>query len=198
MYYDKGQKPINLKVGDFVYIKLVKGVDNSYKFLDNQTKLDFRLNGLYQIIAKVGPLVYKLNLLLQLSKLYNIVIIEHLELYQRDPFYRTVPLLGLIYNRDGIDRYIINYIYAKEIRLVRGKKKREAFYQILYLGYLEREQYLRSILVLDILTILEKFNLEQRKKLEEERKKASIVKTKVVEEIQASTSTQVYYEEFVA
>ena len=62
--YDKGRRPIEIKVGDEVYIKVAKRIDEQrYRLLDNHIKLSFTKHGLYLVTERVSSLAFKVQLL---------------------------------------------------------------------------------------------------------------------------------------
>ena len=82
-YADKRRRDLHFKVGDRVFLKVSpwKGV---LRF-GRHGKLRPRYIGSYEIIAKVGPVAYRLDLPPELSKVHNVFHVSMLHKYIPDP-----------------------------------------------------------------------------------------------------------------
>ena len=82
-YVDKRRRDLQFKVGDRVFLKVSpwKGV---LRF-GRRGKLRLRYIGPYEIISRVGPVAYKLDLLPELSKVHNVFHVSMLRKYIPDP-----------------------------------------------------------------------------------------------------------------
>ena len=82
-YADKRRRDLQFKVGDRVFLKvsLWKGV---LRF-GRRGKLRPRYIGPYEIIARVGPVTYKLKLPLELSRIHDTFHVSMLRKYISDP-----------------------------------------------------------------------------------------------------------------
>ena len=87
--YNSNHKPISLKEGSQVYLRLYRG----YKIpgLDN-CKLSHQRVGPFTVKKAVGPLAYELDLLVTM-RIYPVISIAYLELLpsEEDPFDRPRP-----------------------------------------------------------------------------------------------------------
>jgi hypothetical protein len=153
--YDEKRKPVEIHVEDEVYLKLAKGVDNGYKLLDNFTKFSFNKMGPYKVAKVISPLSFELELPSWLS-IHPVISIEHLEPKNADPYKRKHPEPGPILV-DGEEKYIIEEITDKEMRSVPGQRRRQAFYQVRYMGYDAKEWRMGSELRVDVPALVEKF-----------------------------------------
>ena len=84
-YANKRHRDIQFKVGDRVFLKVSswKGV---LRF-GRRGKLRPRYIGPYEIIARVGPVAYRLDLPPELSKVHNVFHVSMLSKYIPDPSY---------------------------------------------------------------------------------------------------------------
>ena len=82
-YADKRCRDLQFKVGDRVFLKVSpwKGV---LRF-ERRGKLRPRYIGPYEIIARVGPIEYRLDLPPELSKVHNVFHVSMLRKYIPDP-----------------------------------------------------------------------------------------------------------------
>ena len=82
-YADKRRRDLKFKVGDRVFLKVSpwKGV---LRF-GRRGKLRPRYIGPYEIIARVGPIAYRLDLPPELSKVHNVFHVSMLRKYIPDP-----------------------------------------------------------------------------------------------------------------
>ena len=82
-YADKRRRDLQFKVGDRVFLKVSpwKGV---LRF-GRRGKLRPRYIGPYEIIARVGPVAYRLDLPPELSKVHNVFHVSMLRKYIPDP-----------------------------------------------------------------------------------------------------------------
>ena len=69
-YADKRRRPLTIKVGDYVYLKVspMKGVQR----FGVKRKLVLRYVGPYQIIERKGNVAYKLQLLPEISAIFDV------------------------------------------------------------------------------------------------------------------------------
>ena len=69
-YTDKRRRPLTFEVGDYVYLKFLpmKGVQR----FGVKRKLVPRYVGTYQIIERKGNVIYKLQLPLEMSAIFNV------------------------------------------------------------------------------------------------------------------------------
>ena len=68
-----------------VYLKLAKTGDPGY-YIPKSSSLSTKKVGLYKILQKVSPLVYKLELPPSMSRIYPVISVIHLEQAKADPF----------------------------------------------------------------------------------------------------------------
>ena len=82
-YVDKRRRDLQFKVGDRVFLKVPpwKGI----LIFGRRGKLRPRYIGPYEIIARVGPVAYRLDLPQELSKVYNVFHVSMLREYIPDP-----------------------------------------------------------------------------------------------------------------
>jgi hypothetical protein len=82
-YHDKKRKPLQFKVGDFVYLKVspTKGVQR----FGIKGKLAPRYIGPYEIIEACGPVAYKLKLPPKMSAIHNVFHVSQLKKCVRLP-----------------------------------------------------------------------------------------------------------------
>ena len=80
---DKHRRDLQFKVGDIVFLKVSpwKGV---LRF-GRRRKLRPRYIGPYEIISRVGPVAYRLDLPLELSKVHNVFHVSMLRKYIPNP-----------------------------------------------------------------------------------------------------------------
>ena len=81
-YADNQRKDLEFEVGDMVFLKVTpwKGVIRFGK----RDKLSPRYIGPYQIIERIGPVAYKLNLPDELSRIHNVFHVSMLRKYVYD------------------------------------------------------------------------------------------------------------------
>jgi hypothetical protein len=76
-YHDKRRKPLQFKVGDFVYLK-VSSTKEVQRF-GIKGKLAPRYIGPYEIIEACGPVAYKLKLPPKMSAIHNVFLVSQLK-----------------------------------------------------------------------------------------------------------------------
>ncbi|GJW92283.1 hypothetical protein Tco_0169836 [Tanacetum coccineum] len=81
-YADKRRKPLEVQVGDTVTLKVSpwKGVIRFGK----RGKLNPRYIGPFKILARIGPVAYRLELPQELSRVYNVFHVCNLKKYLSD------------------------------------------------------------------------------------------------------------------
>ncbi|XP_020963864.1 uncharacterized protein LOC110265283 [Arachis ipaensis] len=81
-YADRRQKPLEFKEGDHVFLKVIPttGVGRAIK----TKKLNLRCIGLFQILKRIGPIVYQMALPAHLSNLHDVFHISQLQKYSFD------------------------------------------------------------------------------------------------------------------
>ena len=82
-YADKRRRDLQFKMGDRVFLK-VSPWKSILKF-GRRGKLRPRYIGPYEIIARVGPVAYRLDLPPELSKVHNVFHVSMLRKYFPDP-----------------------------------------------------------------------------------------------------------------
>ena len=82
-YADKRRRPLEFEVGDHVFLKVspITGISRAIK----RKKLSPRYIGPFEILAKVGPVTYRIALPPNLSRLHDVFHISQLKKYQPDP-----------------------------------------------------------------------------------------------------------------
>ena len=82
-YADKRRRPLEFQVGDKVFLKVspTRGV----KRFGVRGKLSPRYIGPYEIIEKLNPVAYRLELLAELKHVHNVFHISQLRKYMPDP-----------------------------------------------------------------------------------------------------------------
>ena len=82
-YADKRRRPLEFEVGDHVFLKVspVTGIGRAIK----RKKLSPRYIGPFEILAKVGPVAYRIALPPNLSRLHDVFHVSQLKKYQPDP-----------------------------------------------------------------------------------------------------------------
>jgi hypothetical protein len=130
LYYDKDHLPP--KFGDRAYLRLSKKSERGYH-LQNQTKLSFTRAGPFDIVRAHRPLAFELRQPDWL-RIHPVISVEHLEPAPVDPFNRPQPEPGPIHV-DGEERYIIEDILDCETRRAPGRKGRQTWYKVKWLGY---------------------------------------------------------------
>jgi hypothetical protein len=101
---DKNRSEREFQIGDMVYLKLQPHIQSSVVFHSNQ-KLSFRYFGPYKILARVGPVAYKLDLpasaqihpVVHVSQLKKHVppqaeVLDTLDAVVTDPTVQVLPL----------------------------------------------------------------------------------------------------------
>jgi len=61
VYADQNKREVEYQVGDFVYVKLQPYRHHSLRLMHNK-KLSMRYFGPFPILARIGPMAYKLQL----------------------------------------------------------------------------------------------------------------------------------------
>ena len=91
-YADDRRRDLQFEIGDRVFLKISpwKGV---FRF-GKRDKLSPRFIGPYEIVSKVGPVAYKLKLLLVLSRIHDTFHVSMLKKYIPDPSHvlRELPV----------------------------------------------------------------------------------------------------------
>ena len=82
-YADKRRRPLEFEVGDHVFLKVspVTGIGRAIK----RKKLSPRYIGPFEILARIGPVAYRIALPPNLSKLHDVFHVSQLKRYQPDP-----------------------------------------------------------------------------------------------------------------
>ncbi|KAJ5675375.1 hypothetical protein N7462_008272 [Penicillium macrosclerotiorum] len=101
-YYDKHQKAIHFRVGDWVYIKLGTGYDIVANRQNILRKLAQRYIGRFQIKERIGKLAYRLDLPPHWG-IHPVISVAHLE----------------------ATRYNVERILAKQVRKAPGRLRRD-------------------------------------------------------------------------
>ena len=110
-YADKRRRPLEFQVGDKVFLKVspTKGV----KRFGVRGKLSPRYIRPYEIIEKLNPVAYRLDLPVELERMHNVFHISQLRKYTPDPNHAFVPepieiTSGLVYEEQPIQ--ILNHM----------------------------------------------------------------------------------------
>ena len=82
-YADNRRRPLEFEVGDFVFLKVTpkRGVSR-FGF---RGKLAPRYTGPFQVLERIGPVAYRLDLPSQLSHVHNVFHVSMLRKYEPDP-----------------------------------------------------------------------------------------------------------------
>ncbi|XP_058202841.1 uncharacterized protein LOC131317299 [Rhododendron vialii] len=82
-YADRCRRPLSFEVGDHVFLKVLprRGLSR----FEQKGKLSSRFIGLFDIIEKIGEVVYQLALPPRLSGVYNVFHVSMLRKYEPDP-----------------------------------------------------------------------------------------------------------------
>jgi hypothetical protein len=98
---------------------------------------------------------------------HPIISVEHLEpapAPESDPYHWQQPEPGPI-QMEGMEKYLVEKILRKESRSTAGRKTRQVYYEVKWLGYEETSWVPRSQLMSDIpqmVEIFEKEHLQRR------------------------------------
>jgi len=118
-YADKRRRPLEFQVGDQVFLKVspTKGV----KRFEVRGKLSLRYTGPYEIIEKLNPVAYRLDLSVELEHVHNVFHISQLRKYTPDPNHAIVsePIeitADLVYEEQPIQ------ILDRRIKQLRNKQ----------------------------------------------------------------------------
>ena len=118
-YADMKRKDIRYEIGEKVFLK-VSPWKKVMRFGKNG-KLSPRFIGPYEVIEKVGPVVYRLALPPELEKIHSVFHVSMLRMYRSDPSHvvssETIELRpDLTYKEEPVE------ILAREVKELRNKK----------------------------------------------------------------------------
>ena len=118
-YADRRRRPLEFMVGDFVFLKVspMRGVTR----FGIKGKLAPRFTGPFEIIERVGPLAYRLDLPPHLSDIHNVFHVSMLRKYEPDPsqviMWTEIPLReDLTYEEQPI------MILDREVKVLRRRE----------------------------------------------------------------------------
>ena len=123
-YADRRRRPLEFEIGDHVFLKVspVTGVGRSIKV----RKLSPKYLGPFEILAKVGPVAYRLALPPNLAQIHDVFHVAQLKKYQPDPShiieYENVALqdnLSFVVSPDRIIDVKAKQLRNKSIPLVK-------------------------------------------------------------------------------
>ena len=123
-YADRRRRPLEFEIGDHVFLKVspVTGVGRSIKV----RKLNPKYLGPFEILAKVGPVAYRLALPPNLAQIHDVFHVSQLKKYQPDPShiieYENVALqdnLSFVVSPDRIIDVKVKQLRNKYIPLVK-------------------------------------------------------------------------------
>jgi hypothetical protein len=123
-YADKRRRPLEFEVGDHVFLKVspVTAVGRSIK----RRKLSPKYLGPFEILAKIGPIAYRLALPPNLSQIHDVFHVSQLKKYQPDSShiieYENIALqdnLSFVVSPDKIIDVKIKQLRNKAIPLVK-------------------------------------------------------------------------------
>ncbi|KAA3487180.1 DNA/RNA polymerases superfamily protein [Gossypium australe] len=119
LYADLKRKDIEFQIGDKVFLK-VSPWKKILRFC-RKGKLSPRFIGSYEIIERIGPVAYRLELPIKLKKIHNVFHVSMLRRYRSDPSHVISPLKieiqpDMTYNEEPIR------ILAREIKKLRNKR----------------------------------------------------------------------------
>jgi hypothetical protein len=87
-YADKRRRPLEFKVGDYVYLKVTPMKKKRFEI---KKKLTARFVGPYKIVEKKGPVAYKLQLPEAMSLIFSVFHVSQLKKCLRVPKERIEP-----------------------------------------------------------------------------------------------------------
>ena len=112
-YGDIRRKDIRYEIGEKVFLK-VSPWKKVMRFWENG-KLSLRFIGPYEVIEKVGPVAYRLNLPPELEKIHNVFHVSMLRRYRSDPSH-VVSLEAIELRPDLTYEEEPVYILAQEVK----------------------------------------------------------------------------------
>lgn len=95
-----------------IYLKLAKIEDADY-YISKSFSLFIKKIGPYKIVKKISPLIYRLELLLSISRVYSIIFVIYLKQIKPDSFNRKIPSLTSIIFQE-YEEYIVEKIIRRE------------------------------------------------------------------------------------
>ena len=112
-YGDIRRKDIRYEIGEKVFLK-VSPWKKVMRFWENG-KLSLKFIGPYEVIEKVGPVAYRLNLPPELEKIHNVFHVSMLRRYRSDPSH-VVSLEAIELRPDLTYEEEPVYILAQEVK----------------------------------------------------------------------------------
>ena len=133
-YADLKRRDIEYQVGDKVFLK-VSAWKKIMRF-GQKGKLSPRFIGPYEILEKVGSVVYKLAVPPKLDKIYNVFHVSMLRRYRSDPSH-VLPVESIEVNPDLTYNEEPILIQAREVKQLRNK--RIPLVKVLWRNHSEKE-----------------------------------------------------------